>query len=178
MATAEAPRPAKYFVALLLSDLEILPAVENDLAALLGDMDGRSEIRPWTESKFYEKEMGPGLQRGFLSFAALRSPAELGAVKLRTQQIEERYRKQIVNGRRVNLDPGYIDAFKIVLASTKNAGQRIYLDGGIYAEATLTYHDGDFHGMPYTYPDYLWPETIVFMKRLRARYLDQLRQIG
>jgi len=87
-------------------------------------------------------------------------------------------RRQDGNGRRVNLDPGYLDSFKVVLASTKNASQRIYLDGGIYGEATLMYHDGGFHGLPYTYPDYLWPETLDFLTRLRARYLEQLRQAG
>jgi hypothetical protein len=120
--------------------------------------------------------MGAGLQRGFFSFARLRPPAELANVKLRTQAIEQRYRSKDSGGRRVNLDPGYMDAFKIVLASTKNASQRIYLDGGVFAEATLMYYDGKFHGLPYTYPDYLWPETLSFLTRLRAVYLDQLRQ--
>ena len=178
MATAQAPKPEKFFVALLWSDGELFNAVEDDLTALLGAVDGRGDMRPWSESKFYEKEMGSGLRRGFLSFTALRSPAELGAVKLATQRIEQCYRDENSHGRRVNLDPGYLDPFKVVLASTKNAGQRIYLDGGIYAEATLMYYDGAFHGLPYTYPDYLWPETVAFMTGLRARYLDQLRQTG
>ncbi|MGH7817137.1 MAG: DUF4416 family protein [Candidatus Binatia bacterium] len=178
MGTAKAPKPAKYFVALLLSDADLLTAVENDLAALLGAVDGRTDLMSWTASKFYEKEMGPGLQRCFLSFTALRSPAELAAVKLRTQEMEDRYRDKVSGGRRVNLDPGYLDSFKVVLASTKNASQRIYLDGGIYAEATLMYYDGGFHGLAYTYTDYLSPETLAFLKRLRAVYLEQLRQTG
>ncbi len=74
--------------------------------------------------------------------------------------------------------PAISTPFKVVLASTKNASQRIYLDGGIYAEATLLYHSGGFHGLPYTYADYLWPETLVFLTRLRAVYLEQLRQTG
>ena len=78
----------------------------------------------------------------------------------------------------MNLDPGYLVSFKVVLASAKNASQRIYLDGGIYAEATLMYYDGGFHGLAYTYTDYLWPETLAFLKRLRAAYLEQLRQAG
>ena len=78
----------------------------------------------------------------------------------------------------MNLDPGDLDSFKVALASTKNASQRIYLDGGIYAEATLFYHNGGFHGLPYTYPDYLWPETLKFLTQLRAVYLEQLRQSG
>ena len=178
MGTARAPKPAKYFVALLLSDAELLTAVENDLTELLGAVDDRGELLPWTASKFYEQEMGPSLWRGFLSFASLRAPAELAAIKLRTQQIEERYRAVASKGRRVNLDPGYVDSFKVVLASTKNASQRIYLDGGIYGEATLMYHDGGFHGLPYTYADYLWPETLEFLQRLRAAYMEALGKIG
>jgi hypothetical protein len=121
--------------------------------------------------------MGSDLQRGFVSFARLRSPAELAALKLRTQAIEEKFRSRESGGRRVNLDPGYVDTYKAVLASTKNAGQRVYLDRGIYAEATLLYYDGGFHGLPYTYADYLWPETLTFLTRLRAHYLEQLRQV-
>jgi hypothetical protein len=78
----------------------------------------------------------------------------------------------------VNLDPGYLDAFKVVLASTKNASQRVYLQSGIYAEVTLLYHHGGFHRLEYTYADYVWPETIAFFTQLRARYLTQLRQLG
>ena len=175
MGTAQQPKPAKYFTAFLTSDAALLPAVENDLCALLGAIDGRSPLVPWTVSKFYEREMGAHLLRGFFSFLPLRGPQQLSAVKLETQQIEERFRCQVSLGRRLNLDPGYLDSFKVVLASTKNANQRIYLDGGIYAEATLFYHGGAFHGLSYTYADYLWPENLAFLTRLRGVYLDQLR---
>lgn len=174
------PKPAKYFVALLSSDLEHLTSAENELVSVLGSIDARSETLPWVVSSFYEKEMGPRLLRRFVSFAPLLSPEKLAEVKLATQQVEERNRDTTMNpfGRRVNLDPGYIEAGKLVLASTKNASQRIYLRSGIYAEATLLYYEGKFHGCSYTYPDYLWPETLAFLSRLRAIYLQQLRERG
>ncbi len=175
MGTAKEPKPVKYFTAFLTSDANMLPSIEDDLGALLGAVDGRSKLRPWTASKFYEREMGADLLRGFFSFAPLRRPGQLSAIKLQSQRIEDRLRCPDSRGRRVNLDPGYLDAFKVVLASTKNAGQRIYLDDGIYAEATLIYHSGGFHGLPHTYADYLWPENLAFLTRLRAVYLDQLR---
>ncbi len=180
MGTPREPKPAKYFVALLSSDSELLTTVESDLAAILDVIDSRSEILPWTASNFYEKEMGAGLRRRFLSFERLASPSELVRIKLLTQQIEDRYRDKtaVHPGRRVNIDPGYIDAFKVALASTKNAGQRIYLHSGIYAEATLLYFDGAFHGLAYTYPDYLWPATLAFFTSLRSVYVDQLRRLG
>ena len=178
MGTPREPRPAKYFVALLSPEIDLLSAIERELVAALSEIDGRSEIMPWNESKFYEKEMGPGLRRRFLSLSNLASPQDLAAAKLKTQAIEARHRAASSAGRRVNLDPGYVDTYKVVLASTKDAGQRIYLNSGIYGEATLLYHDGDFHGLPYTYPDYLWPVARAFFAQLRAVYLDQLRQLG
>jgi len=172
------PQAAKYFVALLSSDADLLESVEQHLPAVLSAIDRRSDILPWTASKFYEQEMGARLWRRFVSFAALRSPESLAEIKLKTQRIEDRYRSANTHGRRVNLDPGYLDVFKVVLASTKNAGQRIYLRSGIYAEATLLYHHGGFHGLEYTYADYLWPETTAFFSELRAQYLTQLKQLG
>jgi hypothetical protein len=172
------PKAAKYFVALLSSDANLLASVEKDLSAGLSEIDSRSEVAPWTASKFYEKEMGAGLWRQFLSFVTLQSPEILADIKLKTQEIEDRYRCASSQGRRVNLDPGYLDAFKVVLASTKNAGQRIYLRSGIYGEVTLLYHNAGFHGLEYTYADYLEAETIAFFSQLRARYLTQLRQLG
>jgi hypothetical protein len=177
MGTAREPKPAKYFAALLSSDADLLTAVESDLSSILGKMDGRSETIPWTASKFYEKEMGAGLLRRFVSFTELHSPEDLAAFKLQTQQIEDGYRGH-TGGRRVNLDPGYLDAYKVVLASTKNAGQRIFLRAGIYAEVTLLYHNAGFHGLEYTYRDYLWPETLAFLTQLRAVYLSQLKRTG
>ncbi|MGH7794128.1 MAG: DUF4416 family protein [Candidatus Binatia bacterium] len=178
MGIPKEPKAAKYFVALLSSDADLLTTVEKDLSAALSEIDGRSDVVPWTASNFYEKEMGDGLWRRFLSLLTLQSPESLAAIKLKTQKIEDQYRSTSTHGRRVNLDPGYLDAFKVVLASTKNAGQRVYLHSGIYGEVTLLYHDAAFHGLDYTYADYLWPETFGFFIQLRARYLIQLRSLG
>ena len=178
MGTPREPKAAKYFVAVLSSDTALLTGVENDLTRALSEIDSRSDVIPWSATNFYEKEMGAGLSRRFLSLRDLESPERLAAVKLKTQEIEDRYRSPQTQGRSVNLDPGYIDAFKVVLASTKNAGQRIYLHLGIYGEVTLRYHNAGFHGLDYTYSDYLWPPSIEFFTQLRARYLIQLKQVG
>ena len=174
------PKPAKYFVALLSAEPDLITAVEGDLETVLGAIDARSRILSWTVSSFYEKEMGFGLLRRFVSFESLASPQKLADVKLATQRIEEKYRRttEDESGRKINLDPGYLESGKVVLASTKNASQRIYLHSGIYAEATLQFYDGEFHGSPYTYPDYLWPETIAFLTSVRSLHLQQLRRSG
>lgn len=175
MGTAREPAPVKYFVAALSSDRDLLEQIEPELALLLGVVDLRSATFPWEFSAYYEKEMGPGLLRRFISLTSLAPPDQLAEFKTATQKIEERHRLP-ERGRRVNLDPGYLDAYKVALASTKNAGQRIYLRQGIYAEATLLFRDAAFHGLEYTYRDYLGPEALGFFAALRSRYLEQLRQ--
>lgn len=175
MGTPREPKAAKYFVALLSSARELLDRIEDELIPILGAMDTRSEALPWAASQYYEKEMGSGLLRRFVACEPLASPEKLAEVKLRTQEVEAKY-SMASGGRRINLDPGYLDSFKVVLASTKNASQRIYLRSGIYAEATLFYYDGGFHGLPYTYPDYLWPMAVEFFTEIRAAYLAQLRR--
>ena len=177
MGTPREPKPAKFFVALLSSTHELLSQAENDLMALMGQIDGRTAVLPWNVSKYYEHEMGSGLLRCFVGFSSLLSPERLAELKLKTQVIEDGYRDS-AGARRINIDPGYLDAHKVVLASTKNASQRIYLRSGIYAEATLFYDNGHFHGLAYTYRDYLWPEALAFFSNLRAIYLGQLKQLA
>ena len=178
MGTPRDPKPAKYFVGLLSSDIELLNSLETDLTAIFGAIDARSRTLPWNLSDFYAKEMGARLFRRFVSFAQLDSPGSLAEIKLKTQRLEEKYRWTLGErkGRRVNIDPGYLEAGKVVLASTKNAAHRIYLKSGIYGETTLLYYEGLFQAGPHTYPDYLWTETLLFLTSLRAVYLDQLRK--
>ena len=174
------PKPAKYLVGLLSSDIELLNRLETDLTVIFGAIDSRSETLPWNVSRFYEEEMGAGLLRRFVSFAPLDSPGNLAELKLKTQLVEDRYRRSggAGNGRRVNIDPGYIEVGKLVLASTKNAKHRIYLNSGIYGETTLLYYDGSFQACPHTYPDYFWGETLSFMTSVRSVYLRQLSSAG
>ena len=174
MGIAREPAAVKYFAALLLVYESILAEVETELAVVQGAIESRSSTFPWEFSRYYENEMGTGLLRRFIAFTPIASPENLAGLKRATQNIEDRYRGR-QGGRRVNLDPGYLDAYKVVLASTKNAGQRIYLSAGIYAEVTLLFHNAAFQGLEYTYRDYLASEALEFFFTLRARYLDQLR---
>ena len=86
MGTPREPKAAKYFVALLSSSHEHLVQVESDLVGILGEVDGKSEALSWAASKYYEKEMGPGLLRCFFSFSTLASPENLAAVKLKLDE--------------------------------------------------------------------------------------------
>ena len=180
MGTPREPKPVKLFVALLACHEELFPSVAGGLSALFGPIDSASQTVPWSVTDYYEREMGSGLLRRFLSFAPLISPDSLAEIKLKTQGVEQNYQRaeRGRTRRRVNIDPGYLDAGKVVLASTKSAAHRIYLRSGIYGEATLLYYDGSFHPFAYTYPDYVWPEAKAFFAASRSRYLEQLKQTG
>ncbi|NIO06850.1 MAG: DUF4416 family protein [Deltaproteobacteria bacterium] len=177
MGIPQDPKPAKLFIALLCSREELFDEVEKNLAHEFGPLELVSPVFPWEMTDFYRKEMGPKLLRKFVSHAPLVPPEDLAAIKLKTQELESRYMKVDGNrrGRQVNLDPGYLDANKVVLATTKDASHRIYLSRGIYGEVTLGYRYGSFHPQDYTYPDYRWEETLGFFNKVRAHYMEQLK---
>ena len=120
MAVPHPPEPVKVFIAVLWSDAAALP----DLYARLADW-GRVEFEgpdhPLDLTNYYEAEMGAALKRRLISFEPLRPPDELAAAKLACNRIEEELGAE--GRRRVNLDVGYLDHNKIVLASVKAAGQ-------------------------------------------------------
>lgn len=168
MGTPGDPHKVKLIVGMLSNDIEAIKKAEAMLAGAFGRTDLESGLLDFTHSDYYEKEMGRGLKRKFLSF---QRPFELKGiykVKLRTNMLE---RKLMKAGRRsVNIDPGYLDLAKLVLLSTKDYTHRIYLDKGIFAEATLFYKDKSFNAWPWTYPDYASGAYIDIFNSIRGLY--------
>jgi hypothetical protein len=80
--------------------------------------------------------------------------------------------------RPVNLDPGYLEQSKIVLASTKNFFHRILISRGIYAEVTLHYQGKRWNSFPWTFPDYDSEKYHPFFTALRENYRRQLSAAG
>jgi hypothetical protein len=148
----EAP-PVKFIAAILSHERADLvqgplPALER----LLGEIDFRGEPHPFTMTDYYEDEMGSDLVRTIVSFESLQSPAELVRVKRATAELERSFERE--GGRAFNIDPGYLDFFKLVLASFKEGPQKIYLGGGVWADPVMTYQDGAFHDLPWSFPDF------------------------
>ena len=78
-------------------------------------------------------------------------------------------------GRRsVNYDPGYLEAAKLVLATTKNFDHRLYLGNGIYGDVQLRFRKGAFAAMDWTYPDYQQQSVLDFFHLVRSWYLRRL----
>lgn len=150
--------------------------LDEELISRLGPIDFKSEPFPFHFTAYYENEMGRNLIKRFYAFEKLILPDNLADIKNVTILIEKNFSSE---GRRtVNIDPGYLEESKLVLASTKNFSHRIYLKDGIWAEVTLRYEKGDFVTHPWTYPDYARPLTTDFLKMAREKYRTQLRNIS
>ena len=169
--------PVKLFVGFIASSQEALIEASEALRSHLGPTDMESEAIPFNFTHYYESEMGGSLIRKFASYERLVRPEELVELKLLTQAIENDFglRKTFSMKRPANLDPGYIGATKLVLATTKDASHRIYLGRGIFAEITLQFRSGAFAPLPWTYPDYRTQSHLEFFSRVRLLYLEQLR---
>jgi hypothetical protein len=178
MGSPTQPKPVKLFAALLAPSEQLFERVEARLGDLWGTVEAASAVFDWEMTDYYAEEMGPGLKRRFVAFAPLISPEELPEAKLAATSVEAAYRSTSGErrGRTVNIDPGYLDVGKVVLASTKNASHRLYLGQGIYGEITLLYQGGSYRPLDYTYADYRWPQTLSFFSGLRAGYLNQLKR--
>jgi hypothetical protein len=173
MGMPKEPEPVKLFLAITFRREEHLLRCLPEVEAEFGPIDIRGKAFVFDHTRYYEREMGSPLAKQFVAFERLVSPGWLADAKLATNRIEDRFR---VDGRRtVNLDPGYVDAARIVLATTKDFGHRVYLRNGIYADVHLRFQGGDVQYNPWTYPDYKIAEVRDFFLQVRAMWLKQRR---
>jgi hypothetical protein len=166
--------PERLVVAVLASRPECLAGASAALEARFGPVEWAGDPVPWGYTAYYDREMGPGIVRVFWSFERLVDPADLAAIKLATNGIEDGFRE---NGdRKLNLDPGLLSLPRFVLATTKDGSHRVPLRDGIYAEVTLVYEHGEFRPLPWTYPDYRDPAQRAVLTAMRERYREMLRR--
>lgn len=139
-----------------------------------GKIDFESKILPFEHTAYYEKELGKPLKRKFISFKRLILPLCLPRIKIITHKLENRLSDE--KGRRtINIDPGYLNHSKLLLASTKDYKHRIYLNKGIYAEVTLFYEAKAFRPWEWTYSDYKTAEYIAIFNLIRGIYTKQIK---
>ena len=171
--------PVKLIVGVLTSIPELLPETEKALTELFGAIDARSEIFPFDWTDYYDAEMGSPIYRRFLGFADLIEAPAVADAKIAANELEAAIAAKHPRVRRpVNLDPGYLEQSKIVLASTKNFFHRILISQGIYAEVTLHYQDKQWKSFPWTFPDYGSEKYHPFFTALRENYRGQLNAAG
>ncbi len=170
MADPATPHPVTLFMGMLSGEISLLDTLQARLQERFGPLLHRSEDFPWNYTDYYDEELGNAIVRRFLFFRNRIQPDEIAGIKRLTNEMEQScvrtWGQRML--RRINLDPGYLDAARVVLATTKDYSHRIYLGGGIFAEVTLTYVRGSYRPQLHTYPDYRAPETLALFNRVRA----------
>lgn len=168
------PQPVKLFAGFIFRDEKTVNAARSELSVRYGASDLESPVFPFIHTDYYDEEMGKPLYRKFVSFSTLIPPNTLSSVKLFTNSVEERH----VSGtlRTINIDPGYLDLAKVVLASTKDFVHRIYIGRKIYAEVTLFYRNKSYCSWKWTYPDFRSRRYRDFFGQMRALYARQIKR--
>ena len=166
-------QPVKLIVGFIFKEGAYFNKAKTILEKKFGSIDFESTALPFVHTDYYEKEFGRDLEKKIISFKRLIKPQSLSKIKVTTNRIEEKLSRE--GRRRVNIDPGYLDLAKLVLASTKDYKHRVYLNHGIYSEITLFYENNSFRFWEWTYPDYKTGEYIEIFNRIRKIYGQQIK---
>jgi len=159
----------------LTAEAELLPRVQAALEAEFGMIALRSAPFPFDTSDYYRAEMGAHLQRYWYCFKKLYAAESLPEYRHASGKIERSFLQ--ADRRRVNLDPGYLDYGKLVLASLKEAPDKIYMGRGVWAHTCLRFRDGRFIAPDHSFPDFMDGRFNAFMLEARALY-KSLRAVG
>lgn len=180
MAIPTSPMPVLRFAALLAGTDDELAAARFELTQWYGPMDDISPIIPFSFTSYYQDQMGGPLLRQWVRFGLLFAPEQLAKCKLETNMAETLLAREFKSrgvARPVNIDPGYVHRYKVILATTKDHAHRVYLSEGIYGEVTLHWHQNTWTPWPWTYADYQSPTATEFFTKARTAYVEQLQRI-
>ena len=166
------PYPAKLIIRFLFSDPGVQIQALNTLVSDFGPMDFLSapelfHTPPITMKKWVWKSAGrrPAFWNSWRR--SLCRISSFAPMKLRPACYV------MANGRLISIrDFSALERF--ILATGKNFTHRIYLRNGIYADLTLIYQKGAYRALPWTYPDYLEPELLHYLRVLRKKLRFQL----
>lgn len=169
------PNPVKLITGFIFKEQGPLNLAKDLLSRHFGAIDFVSPVSNFNYTRYYEKEFGRELKRFFVSFQELIGPEELSGIKVFSKKLEKKLSKG--DKRLINIDPGYIELAKLILASTKDYSHRIYLGKGIFAETTLVFEGKSYRPWPWTYPDYGSEEYISIFNKIRGIYAAQIKNI-
>ncbi len=150
---------------------EWLHWAKEKLVETWGPVERESGAFPFDWTDYYH-EIAPDLSRVFWSFAGLCGASELRLWKRQAIGVEGASGAQ----RRVNIDPGYVDGARLVLASTKDHAHRIWLGEGIFAELTLCYRKKGWQSFYYTFPDFKSDRYHPFLSQVREDWKREIKE--
>lgn len=171
------PKPVKLIIGILAANEAALAAAVMAISKSFGVIDLASDVWPFTQTDYYKDEIGSNALRQFVSIENLIDPGKLAQIKHDTNSLEQQLADSLnlSLSRPVNLDPGFIEPSKLILASTKNFSHRIYIGNKMYAEVTLMYEKGGWRHFEFTFPDYKQSCYQDFLTKVRTRLMEQLK---
>lgn len=167
----------KLIIGVIYHDVAVFNEAIKRLTDEFGEIDFVCEEFSFSGefSNYYDDELGGEGLRRIYSFKELVEPDRQAEIKKFTNSLESEFSK---DGKRlINLDPGFINHGRLMLATTKEAGFRIPLSDGIYTELTLFWARGGWHKLPWTYRDYQSERVQSFITTVRAEYLRQRKEM-
>jgi hypothetical protein len=168
--------PVKLICGVIFGDASLYDRTKELLVAAQGPVDHESAAFDFNLTDYYAKDMGPGLKRRFMSFTRLIEPERLPHIKIETNALEERVREERGMAlRAVNIDPGYLTASALVMATAKDFSHRIPLASGIYAHLEFLFTKTDVKYLDWTYPDMRLDGVRRFFLMVRKTFLEQVR---
>lgn len=167
------PPPVRFFAGLIYSSDKILSDCIARLKTELGEIRHQSAEFKFSQTNYYEDEMGCDLKRKFLFFSTLVKREEIVEIKITCNKIENLFLSD--KKRTVNIDPGYIAPEHLILATGKGYSHRAYLGKGVYADLTLIYRKNAFTELEWTYPDYKFKHIQDMFLDARKNYLKELK---
>ena len=161
----------KLIIGVIYHEPEILEAAMARLIEAFGEVEDCSEEFSFSAefSNYYDDEIGGEGLRRIYSFKKCVDASRQTEIKELTNAIEADF--SVDGKRRINLDPGFINHGRLMLATTKGAGFRIPLARGIYTELTLYWARGAWQKLPWTYRDYQSERVQSFITEVRRKYL-------
>ncbi len=173
--TEEFPEvPVKVFAAIIWAGNAPRHKVIATMEKEWGEVDYFSKKVPFNFTTYYAAEMGTELVRELISFQTLMSAAALPGLKHTAIAVEEQF--LVDNKRCVNIDVGYLDFHKVVLASTKSGRHKIYMSEGIWADLTLMYREAEFTSFDWTFPDFKAGIYNSILEEIRQLYKKQIKE--
>jgi hypothetical protein len=170
------PFPVKLIIAALYSDDLLFRKAKQVCADRFGRIDFESRPFEFDVTDYYFAEMGSPVFRAFISFEILIDPSQITHIKIKSNNIEDLFAVQ--GKRKVNLDAGYMDFDKLVLASAKYNWNKVYIGQGIWADITLHYEKGDFIPLPWGFPDFKSGKYNQELLKIRELYKLQRKNLS
>ena len=173
MSKPENPTPSILFSGFIFKEDEIFEKLKNELIEIWGNVLDESIKFSFDITEYYYKEMEKPLFRKFLLFEnILIDPSKIVEIKLKSFELEKKYSKN--DKRKINIDPGYVNQYQVVITTFKRFSHRIYLGQSVWAHLEYIFKKKKPSPLPWTYPDFLKDEYLELFERWQKIYLEKM----